>query len=81
MQACYLRKVLHLNQSKWESMVEANDLSDSVLKEWFKLLEDCKKRAQGDLSLLNEHMLELGWAVKNILLSKQEQARYSFVED
>lgn len=62
-------------------MVEVSSLSDSVLKEWFKLLEECKQRAQADLSSLNERILELGWVVKNILLSKQEQARYSFVED
>ncbi|XP_015890090.2 protein root UVB sensitive 4 isoform X1 [Ziziphus jujuba] len=81
LQACYVRKVLHLKKSKWESMVEASDLSDSAMKEWFKLLEECKKRAQGDLLLLNEHMSGLGWAAKNILLSKDEQTRYSFVED
>lgn len=70
-----------MKKSKWESMVEASDLSDSAMKEWFKLLEECKKRAQGDLLLLNEHMSGLGWAAKNILLSKDEQTRYSFVED
>lgn len=59
----------------------ASDLPDSLLNEWFKLLEECKKRAQDDLCLLNEQILGLGWAMKNILLSTKEQIRYSFVDD
>ena len=42
---------------------------------------DSKRCAQRDLSLLNEQMLGLGWAAKNILLSTEEQASYSFVDD
>ena len=54
---------------------------DSVLNEWYKVIEDSKRCAQRDLSLLYEQMLGLGWAAKNILLSTEEQARYSFVDD
>lgn len=62
-------------------MVGAGDASDLVLNQWFKLIEDSKRYAHGDLPLLNEQMMGLGWAMKNILLSTREQARYSFVDD
>ncbi|KAL5557183.1 hypothetical protein UlMin_039419 [Ulmus minor] len=81
LQACYIRKGLHLNNTKWKNMVEASYLLDTVLIEWFKLVEECKKLARDDMSLLNEQMLGQGWAMKNILLSTQEQARYSYIDD
>ncbi|XP_060970865.1 protein root UVB sensitive 4 [Cannabis sativa] len=81
LQACYIRKALHLNKSKWQKILEASDLSDSVLHEWFKLLEECKVRARDDLCILNEQMLGMGWTMKNILLSTREQNRYSFIDD
>lgn len=81
LQACYIRKALHLNRTRWENIFEASDLPDSLLNEWFKLLEECKKRAQDDMCLLNEQILGLGWAMKNILLSTKEQIRYCFVDD
>lgn len=54
---------------------------NSVFDEWFQVMEDTKRCAERDLPLLNEQMLGLGWAAKNILLSAQEQTRYSFVDD
>ncbi|XP_075652586.1 protein root UVB sensitive 4-like isoform X2 [Castanea sativa] len=80
LQACYIRKAL-LVSSWWENILGVGDLLDSVLNEWFKVIEESKRCAQRDLSLLNEQMLGLGWAAKNILLSTEEQARYSFVDD
>ncbi|XP_059623757.1 protein root UVB sensitive 4 isoform X2 [Cornus florida] len=81
LQACYIRKGLLSSKSSWENILDAHDISDSVIRDWFNLFEDSKRCAQGDLVLLNERMLGLGWACKNILLSTQEQARYSFVDD
>ncbi|KAK4601173.1 hypothetical protein RGQ29_010652 [Quercus rubra] len=80
LQACYVRKAL-LVSSWWENILGVGDSLDFVLNEWLKVIEDSKRCAQRDLSLLNEQMLELGWAAKNILLSTEEQARYSFVDD
>ena len=70
-----------MSKSWWENILGVGDSLDSVLNEWFKVIEDSKRCAQRDLSLLNEQMLGLGWAAKNILLSTEEQARYSFVDD
>ncbi|KAK9948760.1 hypothetical protein M0R45_004323 [Rubus argutus] len=81
LQACYIRKVLLIDQNRWGDMVDAGDALDSALNEWPKLIEECKRRAQGDMCLLNEQMMARGWATKNILLSTQEQTRYSFVDD
>ncbi|KAK2981014.1 hypothetical protein RJ640_012173 [Escallonia rubra] len=81
LQACYIRRGLMFLGSKWENISEACGSLDSVLHDWFKLIEDSKRAARGDLDLLTGKMLELGWACKNVLLSTQEQARYNFVED
>lgn len=80
-QACYIRKALHLNRTRWENLLEASGFLDSVLTEWFKLLEECKRRAQDDLYILNEQILGQGWAAKNVLLNTKEQTRYSFIDD
>lgn len=80
LQACYIRKAL-LFSSMWETAVEDKDVSDLVFKEWFKLIDDSKQSAKRDLSTLNDQMGSLGWALKHILLSTEEQARYSFVDD
>ncbi|KAL7231898.1 hypothetical protein ACSBR2_010012 [Camellia fascicularis] len=81
LQACHIRKAILSSVCKWESILAAPDSSDSVSRHWFQLIEDSKRIAQRDFNLLNEQMLGLGWACKNILLSTQEQARYSFVDD
>lgn len=70
-----------MNKYRWENLFDAGDELESALKEWSKLIEECKRRAQGDMCLLNEQMLTLGWSTKNILLSSQEQIRFSFVDD
>lgn len=49
--------------------------------EWFKLADECKQYAREDMELLDDKMVELGWACKNILLSADEQARFSFIDD
>lgn len=70
-----------MDENRWGDMVDAGDALDSALNEWPKLIEECKRRAQVDMCLLNEQMVARGWATKNILLSTQEQTRYSFVDD
>jgi hypothetical protein len=71
-----------VRRSWWEkNILRGNDSFNSVFNEWFQVMEDSKQCAQRDLSVLNEQLLGLGWATKNILLSTQEQARYSFVDD
>ncbi|KAM1062979.1 hypothetical protein EV1_026982 [Malus domestica] len=81
LQACYIRKAVLMNKYKWETMVDAGDALDSAPKEWCKLVEECKRRAQGDMNALTEQIVALGWAAKHILLNAQEQIRYSFVDD
>lgn len=81
LQACYVRKKLLLNRTRWKNIVEDCDTSDTFVREWFKVVEDSKQSAQRDLNLLNEEMLRLGWTVKNILLSAEEQVKYRFVDD
>ncbi|XP_022751322.1 protein root UVB sensitive 4 isoform X3 [Durio zibethinus] len=79
LQACYVRKALR--SSSWESMMKASDFSDLILKEWFKLIKDSKQRAQLEFGPLKEQMVAVGWAIKNILLNTEEQARYSYIDD
>ncbi|CAL5192017.1 unnamed protein product [Lathyrus oleraceus] len=67
LQACYMRRGL------------ANNISNSALEEWPVIVEDCKRYAENDIGNLIEQMVGMGWVVKNILLSKEEQGRYSFV--
>ncbi|KAL6325428.1 hypothetical protein AAG906_023273 [Vitis piasezkii] len=81
LQACYVRKKLLLNRTRWKNIVEDCDTSDTFVREWFQVVEDSKQSAQRDLNLLNEEMLRLGWTVKNILLSADEQVKYRFVDD
>nr|XP_011465444.1 PREDICTED: protein root UVB sensitive 4 [Fragaria vesca subsp. vesca] len=81
LQACYIRRVLLMDENRWADMVDAGDALDSALNEWRKLIEESKCRAQGDMRLLNEQMVARGWATKNILLNTREQIRYSFVDD
>ncbi|KAJ4843713.1 Protein root UVB sensitive 4 [Turnera subulata] len=80
LQACYMRKALLLS-CRWESLVEADNASDLLLKEWFRVTEDCKRSAQKNLPSLENQMSAMGWIVKNILLNTEEQARYSFVDE
>ncbi|XP_027188796.1 protein root UVB sensitive 4 isoform X2 [Cicer arietinum] len=79
LQACYIRRTL-VNRSKLDSIGE-NNASNSALEDWSAIVEDGKRSAERDVTNLIEQMVGMGWVVKNILLSKQEQARYSFVCD
>lgn len=69
-----------MNRSKLDSIGE-NNASNSALEDWSAIVEDGKRSAERDVTNLIEQMVGMGWVVKNILLSKQEQARYSFVCD
>ncbi|XP_057768443.1 protein root UVB sensitive 4 [Salvia miltiorrhiza] len=81
LQACYIREDLLLEMMGWENVLEARDLSDSARVKWLTLMRESKKRAEADVNQLVEKMSGLGWACRNVLLSTQEQARYSFLAD
>ncbi|KAK7395371.1 hypothetical protein VNO78_15923 [Psophocarpus tetragonolobus] len=82
LQACYIRRALLMNSSRWEIIImDESNASDSTMEDWSIIVEDAKKSAERDLSNLIEQMVGKGWMLKNILLSKQEQTRYSFVCD
>lgn len=70
-----------MNSSRWEIIVEENNTSDSTMEDWSVIVENSKRSAERDVSNLIDQMVEMGWMVKNILLSTQEQIRYSFVCD
>ncbi|XP_027352530.1 protein root UVB sensitive 4 [Abrus precatorius] len=80
LQACYIRRKL-VKSSIWEIGVMESNASDSTAEDWSVIVEDCKRYAERDLSNLIEQLLGMGWVVKSILLSTQEQTRYSFVCD
>ncbi|XP_057542386.1 protein root UVB sensitive 4 isoform X2 [Amaranthus tricolor] len=77
LQACYIRETLNSNSSMWEDILEGCRISHSHAMRWFNLIQDCKRRAQVDLTALQEQMLNSSWVTKNILLGTQEQVRYS----
>lgn len=77
LQACYIRRTL----LKWNISIGENNASNSALEDWSVIVEDGKRYAERDVTNLIDQMVGMGWVVKNILLSKQEQARYSFVYD
>lgn len=79
-QACHIRRILIEKRGRWEHIAEANDVSDSVLSEWFELVDDSKGCVAEMANLLTE-IKKSGWAHKNILLSTQEQVKYSFLDD
>ncbi|KAL2569455.1 hypothetical protein AAZV13_18G128900 [Glycine max] len=81
LQACYIRRALLMNNTRWEIIIEESHASDSTMEDWFVIVEDAKKSAERDTSNLIEQMVGKGWMAKNILLSTQEQTRYSFICD
>ncbi|KAI4332305.1 hypothetical protein L6164_017227 [Bauhinia variegata] len=81
LQACYIRKALLANNSRWEISTRESNASNSAHKEWSIIIEDSKRAAKKDLSNLIEQLCEKGWIVKSILLTKPEQIRYSHVCD
>ncbi|KAL2336859.1 hypothetical protein Fmac_011305 [Flemingia macrophylla] len=81
LQACYIRRALLMKTTRWEIVIEESCATDSTMEDWPVIVEDAKKSAEKDVSDLIEQMLGMGWMVKNILLSTQEQTRYNFVCD
>nr|GMD92273.1 protein root UVB sensitive 4 [Ipomoea batatas] len=79
--AFYVRKGLLCCWGRWESNLDVLNRSDAFLEEWLDLIENGKESAEVNLKLLIEQMSSSGWNSKNILLSAQEQARYSFLAD
>ena len=69
-----IRGILHASYVRKD--IEDCGSSSAVLEQWFNLVEDGMRLTEQNMSLLYEQMLSLGWACKNILLSKQEQAHY-----
>lgn len=70
-----------MNRNRWEINIKDNNESNSAFEDWCLIVEDGKRFAEKDLSNLIEQMFGMGWVLKSILLSTQEQARYSFVCD
>lgn len=70
-----------MNNNKWRVSIEESNGSNSALLDWSVIVEDSKRSAERDVSNLIEQMLGMGWVVKSILLSTQEQVQYSFVCD
>ncbi|XP_023006924.1 protein root UVB sensitive 4 [Cucurbita maxima] len=82
LQACFIRKVIVSNTSVWDKeIMKGINFSDAMAKEWVGLVGDSKKYAEENGCNLLKQMSSLGWAVKNVLLSTNEQIRYSFVDD
>ncbi|XP_050206266.1 protein root UVB sensitive 4 [Mercurialis annua] len=79
LQACYIRKALLF--SSCGTVLDDFNPAGLVHEEWIKLMEDSKRSVETGISELNDQMTALSWAMKNILLSTEEQARYSFVDD
>ncbi|XP_043711581.1 protein root UVB sensitive 4 isoform X4 [Telopea speciosissima] len=80
LQACHIRKALLQSSSRWEHILEASYISESVIREWFNVVEDSKSCSEVDVNLLKEEIRRSGWAVQNILLSGQEQVRYTLLD-
>ncbi|KAK7255940.1 hypothetical protein RIF29_29369 [Crotalaria pallida] len=81
LQACYIRRALIVNSSNPGTSIEDSNGSSSAFLDWSVIVEDSKRFAERDVSNLVEQMLGMGWVVKSILLSTQEQAKYTFVCD
>lgn len=80
LQACYIRERLPF-QIKEQEILDDFDSSNRGFGNWYKLTNECKQSAKEDMLLLNQKMVELGWGCKNILLSTDEQTRFSFIDD
>ncbi|XP_042508617.1 protein root UVB sensitive 4 isoform X2 [Macadamia integrifolia] len=80
LQACHIRKALLQCSNRWEHILEARYMSESVIKEWFNVVEDSKRCSEVDVNLLKEEIQKSGWAAQNILLSGQEQIRYTLLD-
>ncbi|PIN19596.1 hypothetical protein CDL12_07721 [Handroanthus impetiginosus] len=81
LQACYIRNKLLRDKISLENVLEARVSSNSLPIEWVTLMEESRRFVRDNLGRLKDQMSGLGWICQNILLSTQEQARYSFVAD
>lgn len=81
LQACLIRKLLIPSTNMHKHEPENGSISESMLGEWFKVVEDSKRFVQEKVNLLMEDMQSAGWAIKNILLNTHEQIRYSLLDD
>lgn len=77
-----MRKALLQNKSFWKQRFETRVGGDSVsaMKDWFELVEESKVSAVESHDTVIELICSVGWAVKSILLSTEEQVRYNFVD-
>ncbi|KAF5204804.1 root UVB sensitive, partial [Thalictrum thalictroides] len=96
LQACYIRREVLLSLKKWKLILEADKISEPVLKEWFQLVEDSKRFSELEVKVMDKENIllseqrkaqplekkiqEAGWAVNNILLNDQEKICYSFLD-
>lgn len=55
--------------------------TDSILKNQFRVAKDNQELAEKDLPMAKEQILGVGWLVNDVLSSKEEQFRCSFVDD
>ncbi|EHA8588966.1 protein root UVB sensitive 4 [Cocos nucifera] len=78
LQACLVRRTLLARSS---SICNASSTEDSMLAEWFKVVEDSKLHAIRESTHLIQELQRAGWVVKNILLNSQEQIRYGLVRE
>lgn len=76
-----MRQALRQYSSFWEPALEAGNMSELISDDWFTLAEDSKRIAQKQVQRVYDQISSAGWAIRNILLNTQEQARYSFVDD
>nr|XP_043608078.1 protein root UVB sensitive 4 isoform X2 [Erigeron canadensis] len=81
LQACYIRERLLCNMKKPGILEVYDNNSHQNITNWFNLAAECKESAREGMKLLNEKMVEIGWSCKNILLSTNEQTRFSFIDD
>ncbi|XP_078430557.1 root UVB sensitive protein (Protein of unknown function, DUF647) isoform X2 [Wolffia australiana] len=49
--------------------------------EWARLAAETRRRAAEDVTAVAAELRKQGWATKNVLLTSEEQARYSLVEE
>ncbi|KAI4385087.1 hypothetical protein MLD38_003149 [Melastoma candidum] len=81
LQACHIRKALLDKSRASNRTISPGNVLELESNEWFNLVEDSKRSASKDLHVVSDQITAAGWATKNILLSTQEQARYSFLDD
>lgn len=79
MQVCHARQLLLACRFKWEHRLVPCSTSTPALMHWLAIAENSRKCALQDVHQLTDDIQRAGWAVKNILLTAQEQIRYNLV--